>query len=87
MACLMGWPQQRLYKMYPSQNRGIGPLRCQDDLGQSTGGAWVLASGTQILCKLLAYVRLSVMQGETIIVTLPTKCQPYLSQLPSVKFK
>ena len=83
----MRWPQQRLYKSLPSKTRGIGPLICRDALGQITVGAWVLASGIQIICKLLSDVRLLEMQGETIIVILPTKCQPYLPQLPSIKFQ
>ena len=83
----MGWAQQRLYEIPPSQTRGINPLRCRDVLGQSTVGAWVLASGIQIIYKLLADVRLSVLQGETIIVKLTTKCQPYLPQLPIVKLQ
>ena len=83
----MGWSQQRLYKIPPSQTRVIGPLRCWDALVQSTVDAWVLASGIQMLCKLLIDVWLSVMQGETITVTLPTKCQSYLPQLFSVKFR
>ena len=83
----MGWPQQRLYKSLPSKTRGIGPLICRDALGQITVGAWVLASGIQINCKLLADVPISAMQDETIILILPTKCQPYQPQLPIVKFQ
>ena len=83
----MGWHQKRLYEIPPSQTCEIDRLRCRDALGQITVGAWVLALGIQILCKLLADVRLSVMQGETIIVTLPIKCTPYLPQLPRVKFQ
>ena len=83
----MGWPQQRLHKSPRNHTCGIGPLKYQDDLGQSAVGAWVLASGIQIICKLLSDVRLLEMQGETIIVILPTKYQPYLPQLPSIKFQ
>ena len=83
----MGCPWQRLYKSRPSQTHGIVPMGFWDALGQTTVSAWVLASGIQIICKLVADVRLSTMQGDTIIVTIPKKCQPYLPQLPSVKFK
>ena len=83
----MGWPQQRLSKIPPSQICGIGPLRRQYALGQSTVRAWLLASDIQILYKILANVQLLAMQRETIIVTLPTKCQPCLPQFPSVKFQ
>ena len=83
----MRWLHQRLHKSPRNHTCGIGPLKYQDDLGQSAVGAWVLASDIQIICKLLSDVRLLEMQGETIIVTLPTKCQPYLTELPSVKFQ
>ena len=83
----MVWPQESLYKSPLNLTCGIGPLKYQDDLGQSAVGAWVLASDIQIICKLLSDVRLLEMQGETIIVILPTKCQTYLPQLPSIKFQ
>ena len=83
----MGWPQQRIYKSPTNQNYGIGPLRCWDALGQSRVGDSVITSGIQILCKLFSDVRLLAMQVETILMTLPTKCQPCLPQLPSVKYR
>ena len=79
----MGWPQQRLYKIPSSQTCGIGPLIFQNTLGQSTVGAYVLASGIQILCKMLAYVRISAMQGETIIVTPPKNANPIYLNYPA----
>ena len=81
----MRWHQTCLYKTPPSQTRVIGTLRCQDALGKRTVGAWVLASGIQIICNLLADLWLLEMQGEIIIMTLPKIYRPYPPQMPSMK--